>query len=283
MKTLKRLIFGDKVTLPPKVKQRMKEYKRKGEFYIHFFCKIEYKGHYYYNASYGKWNFLIVREDGEVPPLSEIESVLWMANTTDAMAMTITTLGKRWAKDTTRYHERMLTLLNRIDHQMRNTMPQEIREALDAFFEVSRTFIQSQEVIKENYQKGKAFLDYITKTYILTEEKYHELSKYKHEMWKAAYLSTKLQMDTYEKREKLIQYLVSNVSISSFRLWLTVRELKYHHKKLADPKKRIAWEIEALEPYHDELIHKAGEKGYRTQIDVQDFEEKVLPNARNPK
>jgi hypothetical protein len=283
LKSLRRFIFGDKVTLPPLVKQRIEEHKKEREYYVHFFCKILYKNQSYYLAQYTpQQGYIVVKEDGMIPPLAEIEPVLWMALSADSMAMTIQRTGKIWAKATTRYHERILKLLNRIDRRLRSSMPLEIQSALDAFIEVSRTFIEKQEVVREYYQKGNELVEHLFETHELTQEIYDQLYKYKTEMWKAAYLQTKIQVDTYEVREKLLKYLFDHVSVTSPGLLMTELELNYHHRKLANPHKKIADEIKELEPYHEEIVNHWGKKGFRSTIDLKE-EEKVLPLVRNPR
>ncbi|PTX46632.1 hypothetical protein C8P63_1583 [Melghirimyces profundicolus] len=277
MKLLKKILFGDKVSLPSHIQERIQEYQQQGERYVHFFCKIKYEEEYYFYLQYTPdQDGLVIREDGQVPPKSEVKPVFFIAKSTDAIAQDISKIGKQWAGRTIRTHEKVLRLLEKVDQALRDQMPPDIVEDLEAFYRVPKTFIKQQQRIKEAYQKGMKIINQLSETKICTAESRETLDKYDMQMVKGSYLKNYVQIQTYEARKRLIDYIDSKVSISEFGLWWTVQRLKRLNNKMADRWKLGDEFMEFIEKNHDNIM-----RGERSEEDKKKMED-MFRNIRNP-
>jgi len=115
-------------------------------------------GQLYYYATYGQGKFdpnkisegyLVIREDGSVPPFSEAKRPLRMINSTDGMFREILLQGPHYANRPTDNWEELERLLNRIHTLLNEPLPPDIQAAFDVFRSIPRKALEKQQEIRE--------------------------------------------------------------------------------------------------------------------------------------
>lgn len=219
--------------LPINVKESLNKLKNENEKIDIFPAKIMYGGCWYYYILFPESDdHVIIREDGVVPPLSEIEEVLIMGNATDTFAEKILVTGGKWVRrQTNQTYKRLLKLLERIWAKYVNDMSEEIKQDYMAYISTPKKILDRQKEIETIVlEKTPNLINRIKNEGILTHEMYQELFKYHNDMVKAGYLKNQILLETQEQRKRVLEYLKRLIPIWQLRMRMYYWELKHYEK-----------------------------------------------------
>ena len=267
-------------SVPEAVKKAAAMYKKPGESEDVGASRAWVSGQLYYYATYGQGKFdpnkisegyLVIREDGSVPPFSEAKRPLRMINSTDGMFREILLQGTHYANRPTDNWEELGRLLNRIHTLLNEPLPPDIQAAFDVFRSIPRKALERQQEIREIVLAVEKMYEELTTNYLITEEFYHRLDKYMDRYIECLFIQHDVQVSTYHERETVLGYLSSQVSITNFPLWWRYRRLKKHHRAMTITNKE---DLEAHEDVRNDL---------RREKNTEKHFEWVFARTRNPR
>ncbi|SEM77859.1 hypothetical protein SAMN05444955_1022 [Lihuaxuella thermophila] len=93
-------------------------------------------------------------------------------------------------------------------------------------------------------------------TKIVTLELNQKLDWYHSEISRSAFWQNTVQVDTYEDRKKLLQYLSSQISAFDLKLWFVLQELRFHHNQMLNRNKMNKKDIQFMDENYEELKHE---------------------------
>ena len=233
--------------IPEDVKKTIEQYKRQGERYKYFPCRIEVYGNNYYGASYylrqQVTGYITIKEDGSVPSLSNEEVELAtrvafeMSNFNDALYRS----GIRVArKRHLGFMRRTLSILRWVERTMKQEMPSEVQEALEGFIKAPKATIENHLRLKELVKKADQLISKKVKDQVVTPEDHKILKDYHYELWKCATMQNYVQMNTYEDRRKVISYLFHRKKIfPAIVLWFYHLRMHPNKEKVKPEDRRI--------------------------------------------
>ena len=234
-----------------------------------YYCATFFHGEF--NPNKTSEGYLIIREDGSVPPFSEAERPLRMINSTDAMFREILLQGPHYANRPTDNWEELERLLNRIHTLLNKPLPPDIQAAFDVFRSIPRKALERQQEIREIVLAVEKMYEELTTNYLITEEFYHRLDKYMDRYIECLFIQHDVQVSTYHERETFLRYLSSRVSITRFPLWWCYRRLKKHHRAMTITNKE---DLEAHEDVRSDM---------RREKNTEKVFEWVFSITRNPR
>ncbi|SFG58070.1 hypothetical protein SAMN04488025_1523 [Planifilum fulgidum] len=266
--------------VPEAVKKAAAMYKKEGESENVGPSRAWVSGKLYYYSTYvrGKFNptktsqgYLVIREDGTVPPFSEAKKPLRMINSTDGMFREILLAGPRYANRSTYNWEELERLLNRIQDILNEPLPPDIQTAFDVFRSIPRKALEKQQELREIVLDTEKMLHELSTHYVITEEFVQRLRSRFYRYIECLFIQHDVQVSTYEEREKFLGYLSSRVSITRFPFWWCYRRLKKHHQAMTITNKA---DLEAHEDVRNDI---------RREKNTEKHFEWVFSITRNPR
>ena len=267
-------------SVPEAVKKAVQMYKNIGEVENIRPSRAWVSGKLYYCATFihGKFDpnrtaegFLIVREDGSVPPFSEAEKPLRMIDSTDAMFREILLQGPHYANRPTYNWKELDRLLRRIHALLNEPLPPDIQAAFDVFQSIPRMALEKQQEIREIVLATEKMFHELTTHYLITEEFVQKLRSQFYRYIECLFIQHDVQVSTYHEREMFLRYLSSRVSITRFPLWWCYRRLKKHHRAMTITNKE---DLEAHEDVRNDM---------RREKNTEKHFEWVFSITRNPR
>jgi len=272
-------VWGDsmaKFRPPDVVVKTIEEHKREGEWYEVTPCRFYVDGNSYYSVSYHFGNtvtgYIEIKEDGSVPPIQEIEKVSRMSHYLSNIHRALYSTAIRVArKRHLGFMRRSLSILRWVERTMKQEMPPDIQQALEGFIKAPQTTIENHLRLKELVNNVDKEIKNIVKNGFVTTEIMDDLINQHYELWKCAAMQNYVQMNTYEDRKKLIQYLFQKKKIfPAITLWF------YHLRMHPDKEKVKPKDREIMEDVLKVFIEGDMEREER-------MFQKALEITRNPR
>lgn len=243
---------------------------------FHFLpCRVKGEKGFYYYVHYASNRMLMIREDGTVPPYEEVKSPLCLATFFLGHCQSLEEMRDLYA-----IYNPFFTvekLLRKLDPLLRPVLSQDMRQALDVFIEAVTSVLEhkrrGEEVLSEAEAYAKQFMN---EEAVLTRRDFDEMEQFRKPIVYHLHQMDKVQVDSYQDREKLMRYLGSNISFYQIRLWWLYRRLKVYHDRMLEgytPEK---------EEDVNELERKLADAKWRAKVEEKDLEE-IEKLAVNPK
>ncbi|QKG83172.1 hypothetical protein GXN76_00975 [Kroppenstedtia pulmonis] len=209
---------------------------------------LEYENNLYYYIHYKVSDrYLVVRRDSQVPPLKEVEPVIFMAASFVSYSNAFHRYGDEWIKaKTIPIYERIQKLLDILDKGLYSRLTEEQRGWLYEFREAAQRIIDWQREIEDVVATGKKHMDKITDQ-IATVQDRERLDQLQRQLIKCGYEQNQIQLKTDQNRQRLITSIWRKIPLFHFRLWLTYFELKKKNQKMLDWSKMDPEEIQDTE------------------------------------
>ncbi|PRX38505.1 hypothetical protein CLV97_1552 [Planifilum fimeticola] len=239
-----------KKRVPDKVIQTVERYKRRKEKYHFLPCGIEYRGEtYYYVEYYPNGNPLVVRGDGTVPYFDEVKKVIELAPLVTSVKNRFYYKAKHLLRTrTTQSYRHILSLLEKIEQELQYRLSPELREDLETFRQVSKFQIEKRREMEDAIAKGKALLDKVFQDFRATEEEIKEMRKLQLQVVQAMYDRNQAQLQSFEKRERLMRALVRYIPPWKILTWMRYLMLLFYHRNMMNQirpeDKRLIQQIE---------------------------------------
>lgn len=262
--------------LDPKIRKVVERYTKEEEKWDVFPAKFFVDGaHYYYFAFDPAAEQMIIRDDGAVLPVSQIRKVALIANGYNTSIEALANYGERWAaKPIVSIYRGYIRALKRIKRYAVN-MPSELKKELDQMISLSKEVIDHQINIRKAVNAGGKLTVKTRKREIVTIEDFKKMRSYQLEVGRSAFRQNEIELETSEARERLINYLESEVSWRKWWLLFAYRELKYHDQRMYS-KKRDPEEVKIMEELRKEIYNDY-------PIEQHPEADKYLACLRNPK
>jgi len=267
-------------SIPEEVSKAAAMYKKEGETENVGSFRAMVSGTIYYYSTFvqGKLDdnkrptgYLVIREDGSIPPFSEAKKPLRMINSTDGILREILLKGPALANRPTDNWEGLESILKRIITMLNEPLPPDIQQAFDVFRGIPKRALEKQREIREIVLNGEKLFEELTTDYLITDEFYERVESEFYRYVECQFIQHDVQVSTYQEREKFLQYLSSIVSITNFSLWKNYRSLKKHHHAMTITDKR---DLEA---------HEDVRKDPRRDKNTEKHFEWVFDRTRNPR
>lgn len=209
---------------------------------------LKYEDQIYYYVHYKTSDrYLVVRKDGQISPLKEIEPVIIMAASFVSYSNAFYVIGDEWIKaKTIKVYRRIQELLDTLEKGLHSRLTKEQRNLLNEFRKTVQTVIDWQQELECVVEEGKKGMDKITYN-IATMQDRERLEQLQRRLGECFYEQNQVQLDTYEKRQQLVKSLRKTIPLPSIYLWFTYLELKKHHQKMLNWSKMDAEEIQDTE------------------------------------
>jgi len=262
--------------LDPKIREVVERYTKEEEEWDVFPAKFRIDGaHYYYFAFDPSADQLVVREDGAVLPVSQIRKVALIANGFNTSIEALANYGESWAsKPIVSIYKRYIRVLKRIKKYAIN-IPSELKKELDQMISLSEEVIDHQITIRKSVNAGRKLTVETRNREVVTEEDFMKMRGYQMDMGRSGFRQNEIELETSEARERLINYLESQVSWKNWRLWFPYKELKYHDQRMYS-KKRDPEEVKIMEEIRKEIYKDIS-------IEQHPEADKYLACLRNPR
>lgn len=264
---------------PPEVEETVKQYVRKGEDYHIFRPAIKFNDVLYHYCKFAKGKtrsdgdeelsgFLIVRDDGVVPPKTEeVISILRLGLHTNTMTFDIAVTGREWASLPIQMWEKLMSLLRKVGQAFQSEMPEEIREALSVFKETAETMSREQKLLQEHVSKAMKLAGEVT---IVTPEIGQKIADHFDGLLEAKRNQHMAMLNSTQDRTKLLNYLARRIPFWHLRWWWIYLQLKKYHKLMTFTKEEI------------KDLQTAEEEGPPKRARENTFRKEMLPLLRNP-
>ena len=107
---------------------------------------IEHEDKHYFYAHYKTSDrYLVIREDGQIPSLKEIEPVIIMAASFVSYSNAFYVIGDQWVKEKTiKTYRRIQRLLDTLEKGLQHRLTEEQRDLLNEFRQTAQTVIDWQ-------------------------------------------------------------------------------------------------------------------------------------------
>ncbi|QKG83171.1 hypothetical protein GXN76_00970 [Kroppenstedtia pulmonis] len=236
--------------LPIHILETVRSYERENEDIAVFPAKFYMDGyHYYYFEFAPSDEQLIVREDGTVPPIKDVEKVFLNANGHNASIHALATIGESWRKTSTiRNYSKLKRLLKKVEELFRKIeLSNDVKQALDSFKRVPDIIIKHQEVIERSVTRGRKDTVDMRKREVVTVEDYKRMRGYQVDMVRSVYWQNEIQFKTADDREKAMDYLASIRSFFNWKAWWLYLCLKPYRQNMYTQEKNPKEYQEMLE------------------------------------
>jgi len=265
-----------KKRVPDSVIQTVERYKRRKEEYYFLPCSIAYKGEIYYYVQYEpiKHTF-VIREDGNVPHYDEAKKVIELAARVAAAYGALYTKAEYLIKKRTiQSYRHILSLLEKIEQELGYRLSPELREDLETFRKVSKFQIEKRREMEDAIAKGREVLEKVFQEFRVTQEDIKVMEKFQLQVVQAMYDRNQAQLQSFEKRERLMRALVRYIPPWKILLWMRYLMLLFYHRNM------LNW----IRP-EDKREIKEIEKSLRGEYKDSDIAMlyKLKSSARNPR
>lgn len=209
---------------------------------------IEYNHTRYYYAHYKTTDrYLVVREDGEIPVFKEIEPVIDMASFFVAVSSSFYHYGDQWVKEKTiQKYQRIQKVLDTLEKGLQQRLTEEQRDLLNEFRQTAQTVIDWQQELEYVVTEGKKGIEKIRYKVGSIQDR-ERLDQLQRQLGKCIHEQNQVQLNTYEKRKKLMKILWKSIPLFSIRLWIAFCELRMHHQRMLNWSKMDREEIDSME------------------------------------
>lgn len=242
--------------LPIHILEAVRSYEKENEDIAVFPAKFYMDGYYYYYFEYAPSDDqLIVREDGTVPPIEDIEKVFLNANGHNASIHALATIGESWRKTSTiRNYTKLKRLLHKVEEMFQEMeLSNDVKQALESFKKVPDVIIKHQEVIERSVTRGRKDTVDMRKREVVTVEDYKRMRGYQVDMVRSAYWQNEIQFKTADDREKVMDYLASIRSLSNWKAWWLYQRLKPYRKNMYTQEKNTK-EYQEMQELAEEIF-----------------------------
>lgn len=238
-----------KLNLPLQVQTVVDQYKKHlREKYGVAPVRILQNGKVYYCIEFYKpERFLVVTEEGEVPPLEEVKPVINIASRSSGAYEGIDTIRKTIYRPLTRkkikVHQKLLRLLEEFETEI--TFTDLMASYIKDFKKACRVTCDRYEKIRENYPVAEKEFDDIMDQQEITGEQIIKIQKIqmKLNIWSVEVDLTHL--DTLAPRMSFIQKLKKQIPAFRVDLWIKYFQLRHLYKKMYN-NRRV---LESYRPY----------------------------------
>ena len=262
--------------LPQKIFEVAKRYEQKGENLEVFPAKFFIDGQLYYYFHYNpSQKELIIKENGEVPPVHSIEKVFCYANGFNASIHAMATIGEKWRKSGMgRKYARLKRLLSKVEKFIESG-PEDVRWAFTSFQKVPDVIIKHQKVIERSVNQARRETVEMRKREIVTEDDYKRMRGYQEDTARSGFWQTDIQFKTAADREKVMDYLSSIKSITNWKAWWYYLQLK-PYQKMMYTKEKNPKEYEEMQELSEEIFEDVPIEENPEVLDL-------IKNLRNPR
>lgn len=262
--------------LDPKIREVVEQYKKEGEVWEVFPAKFFVDGaHYYYFYFDPAEELMVIRDDGAVLPVSQIRRVALIADGYNTSITILANYGENWAsKPIVTIYRSYLRALKKIK-KYAVYMPREFKKELDGIISLSREVIDHQITIRKAVNAGRRLTVKTRKREIVTEEDFKKMRGYHMTLVRCGFRQNEIELETSEVRERLIQYLETQISWKNWWLWFPYRALEHHDQRMYS-KKRDPEEVKMMEELRKEIDKDL-------PIEQHPDVEKYFAKLRNPR
>lgn len=262
--------------LDPKIREVVERYTKNGEKWEVFPAKLFIDGTFYYYFYFDPaGELMVIREDGAVLPVSQIRKVALIADAYNTSITILANDGESMArKPIVTIYKRYIRVLEKIKKYAVN-LPSQLQKELDEMISLSKEVIDHQITIRKSVNAGKKLTIETRKREVVTEDDFKKMRSYHMALARSGFRQNEIELETSESRERLINYLETQVSWKNWRLWLAYKELKHHDSRMYS-KKRDPEEVKILEELRREIYKDI-------PIEQHPDVENYLAKLRNPK
>jgi hypothetical protein len=262
--------------VPNRVVQTVKQYKRGKETYYFLPFNLEYKDEIYYCVQYEPTEqILVVREDGTVPYYDEAKKVIELSARVAAANAALNIRAEHLLRTRTiQTYRHILSLLEKIEKELKDRLSTEIREDLETFRQVSKYQIEKRREMEDAIARGREVLEKVFQEFRVTEEDIKEMRKLQLQLGKAMYDRNQAQLRSFEKRERLMRALIFRIPPWKILTWMRYLILLFYHRNM----------MNRIRPEDKKPIQEM-ERAFRGEYTDSDIAilHKMKRSARNPK
>ena len=262
--------------VPNRVVQTVKQYKRGKETYYFLPFNLEYKDEIYYCVQYEPTEqILVVREDGTVPYYDEAKKVIELSARVAGANAALNIRAEHLLRTRTiQTYRHILSLLEKIEKELKDRLSTEIREDLETFRQVSKYQIEKRREMEDAIAKGRKVIEKVFQEFRVTQEDIIMMDKYQLQLVQAMYDRNQAQLRSFEKRERLMRALVRYIPPWKILTWMRYLMLLFYHRNM------LNW----IRP-EDKREIKEIEKALRGEYMDSDIAKlyKLKRSARNPR
>lgn len=220
------------IAVPPPVSRVIQQYRKNNEKYDVLPCRVRHEDHVYYYVHYNRSDkYLVVREDGAVPPFSEVQPVIEMSARFVGLHDLFMTFGNEKAKNKNLVIDfrRLSRVLNWFDRKYRRRLSPDAVQLLERFQQVAEEVLASQERIVNVVEKAKQLLRQLKEREEISNEDIQQLRSYHVEFLKCGLRQNDVQLESYEDRKRFLRHLALQIPPWRLVSWFLLWELLIHH------------------------------------------------------
>ncbi|GGA59304.1 hypothetical protein GCM10007416_35510 [Kroppenstedtia guangzhouensis] len=235
-------------SIPGNIREIAEGYKKEGEVIEVFPAKIELKSSVYYYFNYiPKNEKLLVKENGSILPVDQIEWEALVANSYNNAINVFSTVGENWKRrKTLQIYKNVQKQLHQVEPLFRG-VPMEVKEAYSDYCRIPKVVIENQEIIVNNVKKALEHVKHFRETELITYEDYSYLLSLQLGLAEAGTKQNEVQMETYHSRVKVLRYLKEmKTSLFDVKTIYAIKMLKFHHKRMHTDQPRTKSEHEDM-------------------------------------
>lgn len=261
--------------IPSKVLDALIPYKKNKSKIDQLGARLFYDDKYYYCFLLSPpVEYLVVREDGEIPAYDEVYKVNLISVAFSTSVGTLVDLGVQWSTSSTKKkYEKLIKTLSKVNETIKSKAPSDIQEALKKFLEVPNSIIKDQILIEEKVKAGVDFSDEVFKREVLTEEDQIILRQNIVDTTRAAHRQSMVQVEAESEIERVMDYLYTKIWTNP-KLFQYFISLKGYQKKMLSSEDPESMEVKAMK---DEI---AVDEPLEEKEEMKDISNSLL-NPRN--
>ncbi|MBH8598799.1 hypothetical protein I8U19_11880 [Thermoactinomyces sp. CICC 10523] len=258
---------------PKHIQSVIEQHKQQGEYYNILPELILVQNQRYYGASYHRGNdvvgYIIIDENGMLPSRNGLDEHLLIAAGVSHIAQVYRTFFLKASKRKLTLTKMARNLLLKLKKSTENIKETDYQVSLDRFLEMTQTMLKEQELARNVTGEMTKFIEKGIQDGVLTLTLYEEMQEYQFKIGKAFFNQNYIQMQTYEDRKKVIDYL------RQYRKWMSALLLSFYHGQL------LTDEIKEKDRKDFELSKRRFLDGEKLHEDEEEFQ-KALTKLRNP-
>jgi hypothetical protein len=258
---------------PKHIVSIIEQHKQPGEYYNIGPELILVRNERYYGASYHRGKdvvgYLFVDENGILPPKNKVDEHLLVAIGISHIAQVYRSFFLRAAKRKLTLTKMARNLLLKLKKSTQNIKETDYQVSLDRFLEMTQTILKEQALAREVTGEMTKFIEKGIQGGVMTLPLYEEMQEYQFKIGKAFFTQNYIQMQTYEDRKKVIDYL------RQYRKWWSALLLSFYHRQL------LTDEIKEKDRQDLELSKRRFLEEKKLHDDEEEFQ-KALSKVRNP-